>query len=502
MILLLVEDEEYTRNGIVKSINWPELGIEKVYTAEDGLEGIEVARSCHPDIVLADIRMPRVSGLEMAKEIRELSPHCALVFISGYSDKDYLKSALHLSALDYVFKPLDLNELNDTLVKAINHVKQNSEDRAVISTLKHQELTTLLIQDETNNDDLLRLWKQYDLPLDKNLLYRTILVKQKYNRNTILLIKKVAQQFGIHILIGRIDSFYLLHVMISTKQNHLLDDFIDKLSKHIFKGKETTIAVGIPVYSPLEIRESFTSARAARHRQFYHSDCHLFMGEEYAPSLDILYNPSHEFKRLLLKSTKKARQWLIEQFEYIRHYDGTPVEVIQNWAFQITMELYLYDYRSVDRTLNSPTNKATLWDTITSMISLDEVKVFLLSIMDNLLNCYSDNQAYPFAVLESKRFIHLNYSNPFLTLKDISQHVNISSTYLCRIFKESTNQTINQYLTNYRIHQAQSLLKSTNMRIYEIARASGYFDSSYFIKTFRKATGITPQEYRERHLII
>lgn len=180
MILLLVEDEEYTRNGIVKSINWSELGIEKVYTAEDGFEGIEVARSCYPDIVLADIRMPRVNGLEMAKEIRQLSPHCALVFMSGYSDKDYLKSAIHLSAFDYVFKPLDLKELNDTLIKAVDYVKQNCKKQEIISTLKHQELATLLIQDRVNNDDLIRLWRQYDLPLEQNLLYHTVMIKHKY----------------------------------------------------------------------------------------------------------------------------------------------------------------------------------------------------------------------------------------------------------------------------------------------------------------------------------
>jgi len=502
MILLLVEDEEYTRNGIVKSINWPELGIEKVYTAEDGFEGIEVARSCYPDIVLADIRMPRVNGLEMAKEIRQLSPHCALVFMSGYSDKDYLKSAIHLSAFDYVFKPIDLNELNDTLIKAIDHVKQNSENQSIISALKQQELSTLLIHDKANSDDIIGLWKQYNLPLGQNLLYYTVLIKQEYSRNTILLLKRIAHQLNVHLLIGQTEMFYLLHLIIRKEQPYILNQFIDSIMNHLDKEKDNVIAVGIPVNNPLEIKDSFISARAAFDRRFYHHDNQLFMAEKSAPAMDILYNPDHEFKRLLLKNPDKARQWLIEQFEHIRQYDGTPIDVVRNWIFQIITEMYSYDFYHVDETLNGPTDKATLWNIIVSLSSLDEAKDFVLDIIDNLLYSYSGNESCPFAVLEAKRYIHFNYADPSLSLNDIAQHVNLSSTYLCSIFKESTNQTINQYLTNYRIHQAQLLLRSTSMHIYEVARASGYLNSSYFIKTFRKITGITPQEYRERHLII
>jgi len=111
MELLLVEDEQYTRDGIIKFIDWKRLGIKKVYTAEDGLQGVDVARLHLPDIILADVRMPRMNGVEMARRIRTFHPDCELIFISGYSDREYLKSAIHLSALDYISKPLDLNEL-------------------------------------------------------------------------------------------------------------------------------------------------------------------------------------------------------------------------------------------------------------------------------------------------------------------------------------------------------------------------------------------------------
>lgn len=502
MILLLVEDEEYTRNGILKSIKWPELGIEKIYTAEDGLEGIEIARSCYPDIVLTDIRMPRINGLKMAEEIRQISPHCALVFISGYSDKDYLKSAIHLSAIDFVFKPLDLNELNITLTKAVEHVKQNSENNAIISTMKYQELASLVIQDKTNNNEIIQMWKQNNLPLGQDFIYYTLLIKQKYSLDNTLLLKRIIEQFGIHFLIGQTDTFYLLHLIIPKNQHSILEQLISKLMELLQKEKENAIAVGIPVNSPLEIKDSFISARSAFERRFYHPDCQLFIAEGPAPALDILYNPNQEFKRLLLKDPDKARQWIISQFDHIRYYDGTPIEIIRNWIFQITTELYSYDFSNVNKTLNSPTDKAILWNIIASLNSLDEAKDFLLGIIDNLLEYSNNTEPCPFAVLETKRYIHLNYSNPCLSLDDIAQHVNLSSNYLCSIFKKSTNQTINQYLTDYRIHQAKLLLKSTSMHIYEIAHSTGYLNSSYFTKTFRKITGITPQEYRERHLIL
>mgnify|MGYP000808781350 CR=1 FL=1 len=113
MKLLIVDDEELTRTGLVSSINWKALGIREVYQADDGLHGLEMARTYQPDIVLCDVRMPRMDGISMLQRIESFLPDTAAIFMSGYSDKEYLKAAIRLKAITYIEKPLDLKEVQD-----------------------------------------------------------------------------------------------------------------------------------------------------------------------------------------------------------------------------------------------------------------------------------------------------------------------------------------------------------------------------------------------------
>lgn len=111
MRLLLVDDEEYSREGILSLINAGEPAIDEIRTAENGRDGIAVARDFKPDIILADVKMPKIDGLTMCEEIRAFLPHCSIIIISGYSDKEYLKSAIRLSAVNYLEKPFHPQEL-------------------------------------------------------------------------------------------------------------------------------------------------------------------------------------------------------------------------------------------------------------------------------------------------------------------------------------------------------------------------------------------------------
>lgn len=123
MKVLMVEDEVLTREGIKNSIPWENLGITEIYVAEDGEEGLEQALKYQPDIILADVRMPRMDGITMAFEIRKTLRNCRFIFISGYCDKEYLKSAIQLSAVNYIEKPIEPSEIVDALKKSILQVE-------------------------------------------------------------------------------------------------------------------------------------------------------------------------------------------------------------------------------------------------------------------------------------------------------------------------------------------------------------------------------------------
>ena len=118
MKLLIVDDEELTRTGVISSIDWQSIGIQEVLQADDGINGIEMARVHRPDIVLCDVRMPRLDGIAMLEQLEEILPDIVPVFMSGYSDKEYLKAAIKLKAVNYIEKPLNPVEIRDAIVEA------------------------------------------------------------------------------------------------------------------------------------------------------------------------------------------------------------------------------------------------------------------------------------------------------------------------------------------------------------------------------------------------
>ena len=131
MKVLIVDDEELTREGIRMSIPWENLGITEVYMAEDGEEGLKKALELLPDIILADVRMPRMDGITMAFEIRKSWKQCRFIFVSGYCDKEYLKSAIQLSAVNYIEKPVEPSEIVDALKKSILQLEEEKRRLAI-----------------------------------------------------------------------------------------------------------------------------------------------------------------------------------------------------------------------------------------------------------------------------------------------------------------------------------------------------------------------------------
>lgn len=119
MKLLLVDDENHVREGILSMIDWITVRVDKIEKAGNGKSGLETALEFEPDIILTDVRMPKMDGIEMAFAIRSHLPFCSIIFMSGYSDKEYLKSAIQLSAINYVEKPIDLEELTQAIKDAV-----------------------------------------------------------------------------------------------------------------------------------------------------------------------------------------------------------------------------------------------------------------------------------------------------------------------------------------------------------------------------------------------
>lgn len=134
--IIIVDDERRTREGLKKNIKWAELGIETVETADDGIEALEIAINLEPDIVVCDIKMPEMDGIEFATRLREKLPEVQIIFLSGYADKEYLKSAIRLKAVEYVEKPVDIEEIAGVIKKAAAICESENRRKNKIEEIK------------------------------------------------------------------------------------------------------------------------------------------------------------------------------------------------------------------------------------------------------------------------------------------------------------------------------------------------------------------------------
>lgn len=155
MKLLIVDDEELTRSGLVSSIDWEKLGITEIRQASDGIYGLQEARDFLPDIVLCDVRMPRMNGITMLEQIETFLPQVAGIFMSGYSDKEYLKAAIKLKAINYIEKPIDPAEIAETIQKAVEQCQKQSLEQLAASMNLLQAARKRKLQNQIAQLDML-----------------------------------------------------------------------------------------------------------------------------------------------------------------------------------------------------------------------------------------------------------------------------------------------------------------------------------------------------------
>lgn len=163
MILLLVDDEFHVRKKLLHKIDWEALGIDTLLEAEDGESGYETAKRRKIDILISDIRMPRMDGIEMAGKIRELYPDCVILFLSGYSDKEYLRSAISLHALSYIDKPVSPEQVVSAVREAVDYCNNMQNSTVFAAKIKEARLVRLLCSPRPGEEQLTSLLKDCGL---------------------------------------------------------------------------------------------------------------------------------------------------------------------------------------------------------------------------------------------------------------------------------------------------------------------------------------------------
>jgi len=530
--LILAEDERVTREGLIKHIPWSECGIERVEGAKNGVEALEMAEWLEPDIVLTDVSMPKMDGIQLASLIREKYPDCKIIFLSGYSDKEYLKSAIKLNALNYIEKPIDENELIATLSNAVLQYRAEYDKKAKDEMMKdkfkknrdlvRQKLAVDLIKSNVNLAELEGMFEDAEVECGQSY-YTTVAVKFNWNRtlthnekeslrstlssNICSFLSELSGWF----LSGFLDSeLYLIHFKekIKAVQNweSKLNVLLEKILAEFNGNYAITIGVGLPVYGLGELKNSFNMALKASNMQFYEGlNTIIFYSGLNAQDGR---NPIMEEGFLsafseYLHSDKRDEVILLlnEYYSRLAASKASDSGVIRNMYLKLLFDLYSIAQKRSIRLVEAEDIYEHMWKSVSDMDTFEKIHLYLVSQVRAFFKLIEEKDAYGRNVYDIIKFIHNNYHNQKLSVKAIAEHKNFSESYMCTFFKKTTGKTINDYITEVRIEKSKELLEDRSIKIYEIAKKVGYDNENYFSKVFRKNVNASPSEFRERFFL-
>lgn len=525
--LLIVDDEKQVREGLKRLLPWQDYGITIIGEAINGREALEIIEDQRPDIVLLDIQMPVMNGLELAKRIHGQYPECKFIVLSGYNDFARVREAMKYGAVDYLLKPSGKEEI----IRIIEEIIDSLED-SLISRLHNNEYLALLKNNVLNRlisgtissrelKDKLALL-QLDLSSGCFSIVSVEIAKnesmveddaswQIFSACNICdeIMVKSGKGVAFTDFSGRVNMIIrdFSGWSTDTQLKILLENCICEIKKRL--KLEVTIAVGNQVSSTRKMYVSYKNAlRTLSYRFIFGIGTVLYYDEineyfEKAPgavSID-----SDRFRELIKEgSFKPVDRYVRALFEdQIRSDPLAEIYVLKNsalelsvLAFQCLSEDFFIDQHEIADTKNQS------FRNIMIQISPEGVQNQTLEILKRVIEMIETSREKTLSkpVFDSIQFIEKNYSNPDISLQYLADDFHISTAYLGKLFKKEIGSNFNDYLNTFRIRKAEKLLLSTNFKGKELAEKVGFSSYNYFYMVFKKITGQRPMDIRKNTL--
>lgn len=521
MKLLIVDDEELTRRGLISSINWDSLGIAEILQADDGINALDIAKTQKPDIILCDVRMPRMDGIQFVKQLTAILPDTSVIFMSGYSDKEYLKAAIKLNAVNYVEKPLNPLEIEEAILEAKDRRQQKyrSRQNQNLHSIETSAKLALLLTRPYNSqkEQINELTEELALRLVPGCCFTTFIVKL----NTFELDNSVLMDIrnDIEDFLGRyhLKSFYITmhavhHVFHifgnSAPSSIVLNDIGAHLKSLFLSHGEFFISRGESNIGISKAWQSYTTAVLLLQSSFFFDSGSILLPQEQQESVspisipDQMLNPAALFLELLSDKKQDECQAFLDEIHSAYYKNRT---FLPNQVKDIYYKLFmsLNEIRQKFKlTLDSYSNNSvdTIMEYLENCFTYEALHAMLVSKVAQFFDSINAHAPEDSTIYLIKDFINKHYSEDTLSIKEVSDHVFLSASYVCTYFKAQTGQTLNQYLTEYRMEKAKQLLSDPRYQITDISSKVGYSNGNYFSKSFKKFTGLTPSKYREKML--
>lgn len=501
MKILIVDDETPIREWLDFCIK-DNSEYQIVGHANNGEQALKMFKELMPEIVLTDVKMPLMNGLELLKEIKSIKRETIVILLTAYSEFEFARIAMREGATEYILKTEITSEtLNETLARAVAENKKNkgnSDEDIDNSAHKQIVLRKVCMKEEALNKEDIRLLNECNINISNNGIFAIAVWKKQILDNfTFPKCKNIKNVVGfeyddeIYVVVGNVSE-----ASSALTQNSYLNEFTSK----IIESNKCIIGVANIFNNLMNINNMVLEAVLSLSEGFYNENIKIYnVGtkkyemKKARDEWDIQFK--HFFyKEIYSKLGKDQIASFQEALDYIEKNKVPAIESIKMFCSEILDIIYVRY-----RTFNSDLSKELLETTkkkIEEALFFKEAKDIAISfVKDNIWIDELDEKKLSRSILKAVSYIRHHYNEP-LTLSQIAEEVDLNAEYLSRSFKEETGETYSNFLANIRLSKAEALLINTSVKICDIAEAVGYPNVSYFSTVFKKRYGLNPFEFR------
>ncbi|MGQ7280674.1 response regulator [Brevibacillus thermoruber] len=541
--LLLIDDEEDVREGVVREIDWQAYGFAVVGTAENGQEALEKMERSVPDIVVTDIKMPFMDGLELAAVVKERYPTVKIVILTGFDEFEYARKAVKLQIDEYVLKPFSAGELIDALLKVRARLDEEAAEKKNIRLLKEhyqkslpvlrEVFLTSLITRRLPEADIREKAHAYQIDLEGNgfvvgavSIDRPCVGEDPANRSApppirqawgedreLLLfavrniVQEVVDKHRLGIVFTNNDHVVLIAVHQEREREAVLRKtaaVLEEARQFVEKFCEFTVTAGIGTVTGelADLSFSYEDAVAAL-------DYRVVLGNNRVICVDDVEKrcvekvrfderKEHALIRCLKVGTPQELKDILDELFAEIAYARVSIKDYHIYLLEILTAI-LKAAKGANLDPERVFGENLQWFTdIHKSQTLQETKDRLLHICSGMMNSIaSDRQSsYKRLVAQAVEYVKNHYHESDISIHKVCRQLHISAGYFSSIFKKEMNTTFVNFLLQVRMEAAQELLLTTDLKTFEIAERVGYADPNYFSFCFRKKWGMSPKEYK------
>ena len=502
--VMVVEDEEIERNALAMMLRYNCRGVKEVWKAENGIAAIEALKSFTPDIVLMDINLPGINGLDTIKQMRQKNVDLRFVIISAHSQFAYAQEALRLGVYDFLVKPIGAEEIRRVMGEMIDQIERS---RTQLEGEKIQRQKMDLIRPVLESDCVFSIASmRSNTPLGVIFDFMQIHVNAGY----VFLIRSAVQGNGVlhevktqmrslgETCIGEIINDLCVFVALSeypitrSRKQETMRHISDALLR---RHMDCYVGVGDVAACADDLRQSYEQGIAAVRYAATNGVPVVFHDEMRGTEDGRIGDLSEAAARIcgFMKNgeTDRVAEELRKFFVALQLGEGAGGRAPEQAYW-----LYVMVYGSFpELAAETPPLSVDRIFSYKDIQALRDMLIASFSEMTDLLKGQSATQSNRTAAA-AMQIVNQRYMEN-LTLDDIAEELNFSIFYLSKLFKKQTGMTFTEYLTKCRIEKAKEFLAEGRMSVKEIAFATGYNSQGYFSKIFRKYTGVSPSEYKQ-----